>query len=184
MYKHILVPVDGSPTSHHGLAEAIRLAKLSGGRLRLIHVIDELSFSFGMDGYTSCGAGEWLGLIREGAVATLRAAKAQAEAEGIHVDTVLHDSLSGIVHEIVTAEALKWPAHVIVMGTHGRRGVGRLLLGSGAENILRYAPVPVLLVRSPDHVQAVHEAAVLAASEHAAAHAQHMHVPSGHVAME
>ena len=44
-----------------------------------------------------------------------------------------------------------WKADLIVIGTHGRRGVSRLVLGSSAENILRSAPVPVLLVRSSDH---------------------------------
>ena len=48
MYTHILVPVDGSPTSDRGLEEAVKLAKLTGARLRLIHVVDELIYAAGM----------------------------------------------------------------------------------------------------------------------------------------
>ncbi|WP_331713029.1 universal stress protein [Variovorax sp. HW608] len=50
--------------------------------------------------------------------------------------------------ELVTNEAASWPADLIVLGTHGRRGAKRLFLGSSAEQILRIAPVPILLVRA------------------------------------
>jgi nucleotide-binding universal stress UspA family protein len=60
MYQKILVPIDGSSTSRAGLREAIRLAQLSGGRLRLVHVIDELSFALVMDAYGGY-TGDWLG---------------------------------------------------------------------------------------------------------------------------
>ena len=52
--------------------------------------------------------------------------------------------------ETVANAARLWNADLIVVGTHGRRGVGRMLLGSGAEQIVRLAPVPVLVVRSPE----------------------------------
>jgi nucleotide-binding universal stress UspA family protein len=69
------------------------------------------------------------------------------EAAGIKVDTLLRDSFEGRVCDLVVDSAKAWPADVIVIGTHGRRGVGRLLIGSDAEQIVRYARVPVLLVR-------------------------------------
>lgn len=149
MYQRILVPVDGSPTSNHGLEEAIRLAAMTQGRLRLIHVIDELSFAFTMDAYAG-QAGNWRSALRENGTQILEDARATVAAAGIEVDTVLHDNLAGTVHELVTAEAAQWPADLIVLGTHGRRGVRRLVLGSSAEHILRQAPVPVLLVRAQD----------------------------------
>lgn len=61
-----------------------------------------------------------------------------------------YDNFEGRVHELVAAEAAKWPADVIVIGTHGRRGIGRMVLGSSAEHVLRLSPVPVLLVRAPE----------------------------------
>jgi nucleotide-binding universal stress UspA family protein len=147
MYQKILVPIDGSDTSTLGLEEAIRLAKLTKGRLRLFHAIDELSFALTMDAYAGY-AGDWLNSLREGGTKLLQEAKAKALAAGIDAEIVLHDSFNGKVAELVAAEASNWPADLIVLGTHGRRGIGRMVLGSGAENILRTAPVPVLLVRS------------------------------------
>ncbi|MFY1976015.1 universal stress protein, partial [Achromobacter dolens] len=64
MYQRILVPVDGSPTSERGLQEAIRLALLAHASLRLIHVIDEMSFMLGIDAY-GYAAGELLDLLRK-----------------------------------------------------------------------------------------------------------------------
>ncbi|MGJ7511467.1 universal stress protein [Variovorax sp. GT1P44] len=173
MYQRILVPVDGSLTSMRGLEEAIRIAQLTHGRLRLIHVVDELSFSFGMEAYAGYG-GDLLGILRENGARVLEQAKSIVAATGIEVDTILNDTFSGLVHVLVTAEASQWPADLIVLGTHGRRGVGRMVLGSSAENILRYATVPVLLVRAPEVVAttAAHPAAA------------HMSLPAGALAME
>jgi nucleotide-binding universal stress UspA family protein len=60
---------------------------------------------------------------------------------------MLFDKLGERLAETVANGAKDWGAELIVLGTHGRRGVGRLLMGSGAEQIIRLAPVPVLVVR-------------------------------------
>ncbi|MCG3189203.1 MAG: hypothetical protein LKCHEGNO_01489 [Burkholderiaceae bacterium] len=62
-------------------------------------------------------------------------------------ETALNDTFTARVCDVVVQEALEWKADLIVIGTHGRRGASRLLLGSDAEQVLRLAPVPVLLVR-------------------------------------
>lgn len=173
MYQRILVPVDGSPTSQRGLDEAIRLARLTTGHLRLIHVIDELSFALAMDAYSGY-SGDWLNVLREAGQRVLDDAKAVAETAGVDAETVLCDSFAGSVHEQVTAEASRWPAELIVLGTHGRRGVGRLVLGSSAEHILRFAPVPVLLVRAPESESKPEPAQA----------ATRVRLPSGALAME
>jgi nucleotide-binding universal stress UspA family protein len=80
----------------------------------------------------------------------LEQARARVAASGVKVDTFLFDSLLPRVSETVIAQAKAWNADLIVIGTHGRRGVGRMLLGSDAEQIVRTAPVPVLLVRAPE----------------------------------
>ena len=149
MYQRILVPVDGSSTSSHGLAEAIRLAGLTHGRLRLMHVIDELSFALAMDAYAG-HAGDWLAELRAAGTKLLEEGRAKAAAEGVEADCVLCDNFRGAVPERVAAEAASWPADLIVLGTHGRRGLGRMVMGSSAEHILRTATVPVLLVRAPE----------------------------------
>jgi nucleotide-binding universal stress UspA family protein len=148
MYQHILVAVDGSDTSDLGLAEAIRLAVLTKGRLRLLHVIDTLSLSLGLSPHGSAPV-DWLTPLRTSGTELLQRAKAMAAASGVQAETVLHESLSDTLADTVAAQAASWPADVIVLGPHGRRGLGRLLLGSDADMILRTASVPVLLVRAP-----------------------------------
>ena len=149
IYQKILVPIDGSDTARSGLDEAIRLAQLSGGQLRVFHVIDDLSFALALDAYAG-HPGDWLQALREEGTRLLDDAKHAAAAAGVQAEGVLHESFNGKVPDVVAAEARNWPADLIVVGTHGRRGIGRLMLGSGAESILRTAPVPVLLVRPPE----------------------------------
>jgi nucleotide-binding universal stress UspA family protein len=149
MYQRILVPVDGSATSNRGLSEAMALGKLAGARLRLIHVVDELSFAIAA-GAAAGYVGEYIEMLRGGGEEILAAAKAKVEAAGLEVETVLRDGFGGRVCDQVVDEAKTWPAELIVIGTHGRRGAGRLLIGSDAERILRLAPVPVLLVRADE----------------------------------
>lgn len=147
MYQRILVPVDGSETSFLGVDEAIRLAGVTGGRVRFVHAIDELSVGLAMDAYAGY-MGDLRACLHENATEMLAGAKAAAGAAGVEADAVLHDSYNDRIADVVGAQARQWPADLIVLGTHGRRGVRRLVLGSGAESILRTAPVPVLLVRA------------------------------------
>ena len=149
MYERILVPVDGSATSSAGLAEAMRVARLTGGRLRLLHLVDEMPFVMSAEGYGAM-ATDVLGLLKEAGERILAQARALVEAAGIPVDTRLYESLNGRLAERVASETEEWQADLLVLGTHGRRGIGRVFLGSDAEQVLRIARVPVLLVRAPD----------------------------------
>ena len=149
MYKRILVPIDGSPTSQRALAEAIGLARLTGGQLRLMHVLDQLNSARALSAYDGY-ASNWLGELRQQAAKLLEQAALQAAGERVEADTSLHDELSPHLADSVVEEADRWHADVIVLGTHGRRGIGRFLMGSGAESILRMAKVPVLLVRAAE----------------------------------
>ena len=149
MYQRILVPVDGSTTSSKGLGEAIQLAKLTGGSLRLIHAIDILSFATGFEPY-SVYAGDLVPKMREVGEQILAEAEARVAAGGVRVDTLLFENLSMRVSDLVIEQAKAWAADLIVIDTHGRRGMGRFLLGSDAEQIVRMAPVPVLLVRASE----------------------------------
>jgi nucleotide-binding universal stress UspA family protein len=146
MYEKILVPVDGSPTSLRGLREAIQIARLSGGRLKLLHVVDEVSFMTSFEAGVALTA-EMLELLREGGEKVISDALAEVRAAGLEADTEVFESYAGRVSDLVIAKAQEWGAKLIVLGTHGRRGVGRMLLGSDAEQIVRLSPVPVLLVR-------------------------------------
>ena len=153
MYQRILVPIDGSTTSNKGLDEAIKLARLTGARLRLLHVVDTLSFASGFEPYTVY-AGDVIPRMKEAGQRILDEGQRQVTEQGVEVDALLFDSLANRVSDTVIEQAAAWNADLIVIGTHGRRGVGRLLLGSDAEQIARMAPVPVLLVRAAQGAEA------------------------------
>jgi len=157
MYQRILVPIDGSPTAERGLAEAIKLGRLTGAQLRLVHVVDELSFALSASQGMATMTGDVLDMLREAGAEILAQGAASVRAAGLQVDTVLKDSFAGRVSDLVVREAGAWPADLIVLGTHGRRGVGRLFLGSDAETIVRSAPVPVLLLRAAASTSAAPE---------------------------
>lgn len=145
MYKRILVPVDGSRTSVAGLREAIRLAKGCNARIRLIHVVDE-SMAF-RDSAFSFGTDNILDILKRGGEKALKGAADVVAKQGLKAETSLVESFRGRVADAVVAEAKKWRADLMVLGTHGRRGISHLVLGSDAELVARQAPVPVLLVR-------------------------------------
>lgn len=146
MYKRILVPVDGSDTSRQGLAEAIKLAGLTGARLLLLHIVDLASVALAPE--AGAAASSLYDAMREAGTQILADAQGAAKKAGVATESVRLDTIAGRVCDVVIEQAIKWRADLIVVGTHGRRGVGRVLLGSDAEQIVRGAPVPVLLVRA------------------------------------
>ena len=147
MYQRILVPIDGSPTSDAGVAEAISLAKMTGGQLRFMHYLDPMPFFAGLEGAAAIAV-DAVSVMRTDAEKLLQQAREQAVAKGVAADTVLVDTATGRLSDQVREQADHWLAELVVVGTHGRRGVRRTLLGSDAEDVARTSPVPVLLVRS------------------------------------
>lgn len=147
MYRKILVPIDGSPASNLGLNEAIKLAKDQGAKLRLFHLVDEYVAVSSMDGVT-LDTGDLLEALRQTGRKIVAKAVAQARRSGLAPESVMLESFGGRAAEFIVQQAKKWGADLIVLGTHGRRGVKRLVMGSDAEQVIRTTPVPVLLVRS------------------------------------
>ena len=147
MYRRILVPVDGSRTATLGLREAIRLAKAgrAKAKVRLVHVVDE----HGIIGVVEVGAdiASLMRAVVRGGRGILDRSQALAKKLGVDAEKTLRESVAGRAADEILAEARKWRPDLIVMGTHGRRGVSRLVLGSNAELVARLANVPVLLVR-------------------------------------
>jgi nucleotide-binding universal stress UspA family protein len=146
MYGKILVPFDGSETSKRGLMEACRLAKEQDARLRCLHVIDEHYLAANYMGVMYLP--ELLDKLRDNGKLILDEAAKQARMNGVNVESVLRESAERRVSDMILDEAKTWAADLIVMGTHGRRGLSHLALGSDAESVVRDSPVPVLLVRS------------------------------------
>ena len=146
MYTRILVPIDGSITSDRGIDEACAIAARLGSALRLIHVVDDASLAMSGAGLAA-NIGELLMSLAIAGEQILAAGRERVKQRHMTVEAVLRHCTAGRVADVIVNEAGQWPAELIVIGTHGRRGAGRLLLGSDAEQVLRSAPVPVLLVR-------------------------------------
>jgi nucleotide-binding universal stress UspA family protein len=146
MYGKILVPVDGSETSKRGLTVACRLAKEPGAKLRCLFVIDEHYLTANYMGFMYLP--DLIYKLRDNGKEILDAASEQARMSGVKVESVLRESAERRVSDMIIDEAKTWAADLIVMGTHGRRGLSHLALGSDAESVVRNSPVPVLLVRS------------------------------------
>jgi nucleotide-binding universal stress UspA family protein len=145
MYQRIMVAVDGSATAERGLKEAIALAKDQKAKLAILHVVD-LVVVYGAGQFP----GAYIEATRELARETTEHARKTAVAAGLDPEIQSPEIVTGGYHvaETIAELAKNWNADMLVVGTHGRRGVSRLLLGSVAERIVRLATCPLLLVRA------------------------------------
>ncbi|CAN7601398.1 universal stress protein [Pseudorhodoferax sp. LjRoot39] len=146
MYKTLLVPLDGSATAQLALDEALVLARLSGASVQLLHIVDAMEHITGFEP-PAVHIGDIRPRFLQAGQQILEQAAALLQAQGVAVHTTLLESRGERVSELIAAQATRLGADLIVLGTHGRRGVDRLLIGSDAEQLARIAPVPVLLVR-------------------------------------
>jgi nucleotide-binding universal stress UspA family protein len=147
MYKKILVAVDGSATSLRGLDEGVRIAKVTGARVLLVHVLNALVLEseIASTAYYQALAEA----IRASGSKILEHAAAVVHEAGVPFEQRLIEKIGAHAADEIIAQAKDWRADLIVLGTHGRRGLKRLVMGSDAELVLRHAPVPVLMVRDP-----------------------------------
>ena len=146
MYERILVAIDNSSTSDKALEEAIKIAFVHKAILRLVHVVDTAMMDVDNGGLVSLH--EVLHALRQGGESLLMLSEARVRKANIMVETVLLETLgvTRVATEIVAATK-EWPADLLVLGTHGRRGFAHLLMGSVAEDVVRMAATPVLLIR-------------------------------------
>ncbi len=152
MFRRILVPVDGSPCANRGLRAAIDLAREQKSSVILLHVVDQtvLAQSLGAVDYVpESGVESLVAALRETGKKILARAQATLAKSGITATLVLRETMGQPVADAIVAQARKSRADVIVLGTHGRRGLARIVMGSDAEGVVRTSPVPVLLVRAP-----------------------------------
>jgi len=144
MYRRILVAIDGSYTSNLALQEAFKLAKEAKAKLHLVHVIDVTP---GVEG--GFNPETLRRMVRKEGNELLKTIAELAIQAGVDADTEILEEIRKKFSKAIANEAQRWEADLIVMGTHGRIGIARLVLGSVAEGVLHNAPVPVLLVRGP-----------------------------------
>ena len=148
MYERIICPVDGSATSNRGVHEAINLAKSQNAQVRFLHVID--TYVPIIDGVGSLTPIDMNEILQENAQKVIAQAKSIAEKSGVETSSTVIETLGGRPAKIIVKQAKEWSADLIVMGTHGLRGLNRMVMGSDAENVLRASTVPVLLVKAVD----------------------------------
>ena len=144
MFKHILVPVDGSETSLSAVDKAIGLAKAFDSEVTAIYVIDPYPFS-GVGADFAYGQDQYLGAAKAEANAAVEAVAQRLTAAGLKADTRIveaHAVWRGIAD---AAEAVG--ADLVVMGSHGRRGLEKLVLGSVTQSVLTQTQLATLVVR-------------------------------------
>ena len=146
MYQRILVPVNGSSTSEKALQEAIKVAE-GKGQLRLVYALEEI-IPVAAEGYDYASTAALLEAARKAAENTLTQAANKVRKSGATAEVALIDEPGQSVIDVINNEAQNWMADLIVIGTHGRSGLTRLLLGSVAEGVVREATIPVLLIRA------------------------------------
>ncbi len=144
MFKHILVPVDGSETAQKAAEKAAGLAKAFGSSVTVIYVIDPYPFT-GLGSDFAYGQAEYLSAATAEAEQAIQAAKQTLQQAGVTPQTRVveeHSTWRGILNAAQTTSA-----DLIVMGSHGRHGLEKIVLGSVAQRVLSHAHLPVFVVR-------------------------------------
>ena len=140
MYRHILIPTDGSELAEHGVTHGLALAKSLGARASVIFVVEPFSE---MTGRMLEAVARYAELRKEQAASVLdRAARAAKEA-GVSCQTIQVES--GQPHQAIIATARDKGCDLIVMSSHGRSGLTMLLIGSVTNKVLAHAKTPVLV---------------------------------------
>lgn len=147
MFKHILVPVDGSPVAHHAVDKARAIACAFRSSVTLIYVIDPYAFT-GMGADFSHGQSEYLRAATVEANEAIGAARQVFEAQGMFVKGSVVEGHS--VYQAILEAAETLDADLVVMGSHGRRNLEKLVLGSVTAQVLSHSHLPVLVVRNED----------------------------------
>ena len=144
LYQHLLVPIDGSETSMVAMKEAIKLGKALNSKITVVQVMALDPFI--ADVYVKTGqTNELIERTRTYLLDILEKAKQEFANEGITVEAKLLEGF--VVHEEIIQAAQDLNADLIVMGSHGRTGVRKLVLGSVAQKVLGESHIPVLIVR-------------------------------------
>ncbi len=145
MYKHLLVPVDGSKLSDKAVTRAVELAKATNARITLVHVVPEYPMQIYAEGVsvTMVSRRDFAKAMKEEAAKLLD--RAAAKVKGVEVNTL--QATGNAPWEAILAGAKKAKADTIVMASHGRRGIASLLLGSETTKVLTHSKIPVLVVR-------------------------------------
>ncbi|XAH25807.1 universal stress protein [Xylophilus sp. GW821-FHT01B05] len=144
MFKHILVAVDGSDTAQQAVAKAAGLAKAFGSEVSVVYVIDPYPFT-GVGTDLAYGQDQYLSAATNEANSALEAAQQLAAKQGVDANVMVVEGHA--VHRGIVETADSVDADLIVMGSHGRKGLEKLVLGSVTQRVLGDVHIPVLVVR-------------------------------------
>jgi nucleotide-binding universal stress UspA family protein len=147
MYKRILVATDGSALSKKAVVDAIGLAATCGAELVALKVVPRYPMAY-FEGSIPMNAKDVARIEAQwanDAQAAVDLVKKMAEAKGVKAKAVV--SRSDVVSDAIIAAAKKQKADLVVMASHGRKGIKRLLLGSETQQVLTHCHVPVLVLR-------------------------------------
>ena len=146
IYRRILMATDGSPGTAVTLTHAEALAADQGAQLKLVTVVDEAIGSYMGGELAWIDPATLRSNLLEGARQVLERAAAHARAAGLTVESELIEAPEGHVGRAIITAANAWPADLLVVSTHGRHGLTRLVLGSMAETLVRWGNLPILVV--------------------------------------
>lgn len=149
MYQHIIAAIDDSDTSTRAIREAVALANASGAELTLVHAVDEALFAHFTHTTLANRDAVESALISEGQSVLEKGAEIALEA-GMEAKTKLLTSRHESTSDQINRAVIDSKADLLVVGSHGRRGVQRLILGSVAERLLKKVGISVLIVRGHD----------------------------------
>jgi nucleotide-binding universal stress UspA family protein len=145
-FKKILVPTDFSPYAHEALGTAADLAGRYDAAITIVHAYEPVAYTL-PEGYVMLNPQQHADVLTEFSK-SLAAAKSTALAAGAR--SVETEQLQGIAASEIVERARSGGFDLIVMGTHGRKGLSHVVLGSVAERVLRHAPCPVLVVKAAE----------------------------------
>ncbi|MGY4474106.1 universal stress protein [Bradyrhizobium sp. USDA 3364] len=140
MYRHILIPTDGSELAEHGVTHGLALAKSLGAKVSVIFVVEPFSEIGGR--YRELLA-RFVEIRKEEATRALDHAAQAAKSAGVPCETSQVES--GQPHQAIIAAAEDKDCDLIVMSSHGRSGLSMLLIGSVTNKVLTQAKTPVLV---------------------------------------
>ena len=147
MYQRILVPIDGSATSDRALDEAIKFAQQQNAQVEVIHVLEDIWY-FDNEDYLNYA--ELIQSMRGIGEKILAQAQKKLIQTGVAAEIKLLETQGERIASVIATEAKNNRADLIIVGTHGRSGFSRMLMGSIAEGVVRTAHIPILLIRGVD----------------------------------
>ena len=142
-FKKILLPVDGSPISLHAVRVGLEMARALGAQVATVFVVEP---EMGCSGEVRLDDEELLLLGKQDDAQVMALLRGDTTVP----DDAEHFVLVGHAADIINKIAREWSADLIVVGSHGRGGLGRVVLGSVSESVVRHAPCPVLIVRGKE----------------------------------